>query len=285
MNDEIQKAVDELGHDEFNRRFRRIFGEDRLDFVDTIVINLPRSCHANCRYCIDNKIRFVRANVDMFMDSCERTLREFPNTKRISITGGSLDHNEFNRLMDMIGEYFPDAEITFNTNGIFSKAKDYDFGRMTFVNLHRFSTDEKKNADGFRSSMHVLTLDEAVDVFGDSLTLRTVVDDDFDFDEYMKTGINLYLNRLIGGNEHTERKFWELEEYLSNATKTNIEHRRRNQYETFKYNGVNIRLGIGDYNQTHKIGRKAFWVNVAIVHRSGIVSGSWFEDDKVLYRP
>lgn len=31
--------------------------------------------------------------------------------------------------------------------------------------------------------------------------------------------------------------------------------------------------------------RKPIYLNVAIIHRSGIVCGSWFEDDKVIYNP
>ena len=26
------------------------------------------------------------------------------------------------------------------------------------------------------------------------------------------------------------------------------------------------------------------WLNVVIIHRSGIVTGSWYEDDKLLYK-
>ena len=36
---------------------------------------------------------------------------------------------------------------------------------------------------------------------------------------------------------------------------------------------------------THVVNRKPIYLNVAIIHRSGIVCGSWFEDDKVIYKP
>ena len=281
----IASAKAELGVAEFNRRFRKVFGVGRLDFVDTIVLNLPQPCHANCPYCIDNHIRFVKADVNVFFDSCERTFTEFPAARRISISGGSLDPDNFNLLMDMIRRHFEKVEITFNTNGILPEIRKYDFSLVTFANVHRFSVDDAKNAEGFRSTMKPISLAEAKEVFGPRLSLRTVVDGDFDFDEYANTGVNLYLNRLIGGTAEDEARFWEIEKRLGGSSSAKAEHRRRNGYENFKYNGVNIRLGMGDYNQTHKPGREALWLNVAIVHRSGIVCGSWFEDDKVLFKP
>jgi len=51
------------------------------------------------------------------------------------------------------------------------------------------------------------------------------------------------------------------------------------------YQGVPIRICIGDKLATHIPNRRPTYLNVAIVYRNGIVCDSWFEDDKVLYDP
>lgn len=42
---------------------------------------------------------------------------------------------------------------------------------------------------------------------------------------------------------------------------------------------------MGDKLATHIPNRNPIYLNVAIVHRSGRVCGSWYEDDKVIYIP
>ena len=64
-----------------------------------------------------------------------------------------------------------------------------------------------------------------------------------------------------------------------------VEYRRRNRYVETTYKGVPVRFCIGDKLSTHEPGRYPVYLNVVIVHRSGIVCGSWYEDDKVLYTP
>ena len=53
-NIELMKAKEELGEDRFNKHLREVFGITCLDFVKSIVINLPEPCYAGCEYCIDH---------------------------------------------------------------------------------------------------------------------------------------------------------------------------------------------------------------------------------------
>lgn len=55
--EELLMAKKELGIETFNKHFREVFGIPCLDFVNSIVINLPESCYANCDYCIDTYLR------------------------------------------------------------------------------------------------------------------------------------------------------------------------------------------------------------------------------------
>lgn len=56
-------------------------------------------------------------------------------------------------------------------------------------------------------------------------------------------------------------------------------------YLNTNYHGIPIRIYVGDKLATHIPKRRPTYLNVAIFHRSGIVCGSWFEDNKVLYNP
>ena len=57
MDLEMLRAREELGVECFEKHLRNIFGISCLDFVETIVINLPEPCYADCEYCIDKQLR------------------------------------------------------------------------------------------------------------------------------------------------------------------------------------------------------------------------------------
>ena len=44
MEDRFKIARIEIGEDEFNERYRKVFNQMVLDYVETIVLNLPNSC-------------------------------------------------------------------------------------------------------------------------------------------------------------------------------------------------------------------------------------------------
>ena len=57
IQEKFEQAKLEIGAEQFNRHYSAVFGKPCLNFVKTIVINLPGPCYANCPYCIDNDIR------------------------------------------------------------------------------------------------------------------------------------------------------------------------------------------------------------------------------------
>lgn len=281
---EFQMAYDELGHDKFNKHLRDVFGITCLDFVKSIVINLPEPCYANCEYCIDNYLRHSKINTKEFLEICKKVLEEFPNAKRVTITGGSLNYKDFNYLICLIKEYLPDSSLTWNTNGI-ELNKNYIEGisKLNHINLHRNSPYEDKNKEVFKTNRDIITIEEAKSLLGDNLSLRITIDQTFDLDEYSALGIPLYLNRLLPGTEVSDKVFNETINKLNMTDNSDI--RRRNVYLTAMYNEVPVRICVGDKLAKHIPGRRPTYLNVAIIHRSGIVCGSWFEDDKVIYNP
>lgn len=281
---EFMIAEQELGTDLFNKHFRNVFGIPSLDFVTSLVINLPESCYANCDYCIDTYLRKNPIDNERFLEICEKVLQEFPNTKSIAITGGSLNATDFNRLVDMIKEYFPDSYINWNTNGI-GVTEEYLSGisKINHINLHRNSVDDEENKKVFRTGKKILSIDEAKKLFGKRLCLRVTVDENFNLDDYSQEGVPLYLNRLLPGTEATDSVFNSVVEKLKISN--DVDTRRRNVYLTADYQGVPVRICMGDKQANHVPNRRPTFLNVAIVHRSGIVCGSWYEDDKVLYNP
>ncbi len=284
LQNEFLMAEKELGTETFTKHFHEVFGIPCLDFVNSIVINLPEPCYANCEYCIDTYLRKNSIDNTSFLEICEKVLQEFPNAKSVAITGGSLNSVDFNHLLTLIKAYLPNSYINWNTNGV-GINEDYLNGisKINHVNLHRNSMNEDENERIFRATRQILSLIKAKELMGDKLCLRVTIDKTFDIDEYSKVEIPLYLNRLLPGTKETDEVFNNTLKKLNISD--NVDQRRRNVYLNANYQGVPVRICMGDKLATHIPNRRPTYLNVAIVHRSGIVCGSWFEDDKVIYMP
>lgn len=284
LQKEFLMAEKELGTETFNKHFREVFDIPCLDFVDSIVINLPEPCYANCAYCIDTYLRKHSIDNASFLDICEKVLKEFPNTKKVAITGGTLNPTDFNVLLALIKNYLPNCYINWNTNGVSLDERYLDgISKINHVNLHLNSMNEEDNKRIFRASRPIISINEAKRLMGDKLCLRVTIDETFDLDEYCKTGVPLYLNRLLPGTKETDKVFNDTLKKLNISD--NVDQRRRNVYLNANYQGVPVRICMGDKLATHIPNRRPTYLNVAIIHRSGIVCGSWFEDDKVIYNP
>ncbi len=173
MDIELIKAKEELGEQEFYKHLRQIFNKPCLDFVETIVINLPEPCYANCEYCIDKELRKNSINNEEFLNICEKVLKEFPNVKNVAITGGTLNHKDFNNLVLLIKDYLPESFITWNTNGV-GINENYLNGisKINFVNLHRNSVNEEENNKVFKATKEIISIEAAKRLFGSKLFLR-----------------------------------------------------------------------------------------------------------------
>lgn len=283
MDQELLRAREELGAECFEKHLRSVFGITCLDFVETIVINLPESCYANCEYCIDEELRKHSTTSTKFMEVCEKVLKEFPNAKNVSITGGTLNHIDFNNLTVMIKKYLPESFVIWNTNGV-NIDESYSSGvsRIDCINLHRNSMDDEENRRIFKSKKKIISIERAKELLGERLFIRVTVDENFDIDDYIKAGVPLYLNRLLPGSIETNNKF---KETMQKLQVSNVERKRRNVYISTIYKGIPVRICVGDKLAKCIPNRKPTYLNVAIIHRSGIVCGSWFENDKVIFVP
>lgn len=114
------------------------------------------------------------------------------------------------------------------------------------------------------------------------LCIRVTVDKDFDIDEYVKYKTPMYLNRLLPGNTETEKVFNKVKTAINITEDTDV--RRRNHYINGIYKDIPVRLCVGDHLAKHVPNKYPAWLNVVIIHRSGVVAGSWYEDDKFLYK-
>ena len=279
----FEKAKEELGDKEYNERLRLVFNKPILDFVNNIVINLPEDCYANCDCCIDSYLRNHSIDTSKFLKICEKTFKEFPNINEITITGGSLSTNKFNYLLDLIKFYYnKKINITWNTNGI--NIKNHSAKDIKYVNLHRFTIDEEENKKLFRTEENdIITLEKAKRIYGDKLTIRITVDEEFDIDEWIDLKIPLYLNRKLRSNNNSDKYFDKLIEKLS-GNENNKQQKRRNVYIDYVYKNIPIRVCFGD-DFPIELNKYPVHVNVAIIHRSGIVASTWYENSKVLYEP
>ena len=284
LDKEFSLAKEELGEEEFNARLRTVFGIPCLDFVDSLVINLPEPCFANCEYCIDKYLRKHTIDNENFLSVCEKVFKEFPKLKKVAITGGTMNYTYFNKLVDMIKSYFPDIYINWNTNGIgVDENYNSSIKQINHINLHRNSIDENENAKVFKATKKVLTIDEAKSLFGEKLCLRITIDENFDIDDYVKSGIPLYLNKMLPGTKNTNEVYNNTLKKLDISPDLDV--RRRNVYLSATYKDIPVRVCVGDRLSTHVPNRKPTFLNVVIIHRSGVVCGSWFEDDKLLLKP
>lgn len=286
LSEEFQKAKQEVGEVEFNRHYRTVFGKPVLDYVKTIVFNLPGPCYCNCSYCLDKEIiPETPLNNSAWLEVAVKVLKEFPDTEYVTITGGTYPEGYFYLLLDYIKKYLPGAVITWNTNGVgvgdFINVDMY----VDYINLHRQSIRDGENHRLFHApSVKVkspIPLIYARWLFGYKLTIRTVITEDFDLDEYASLGLPLFLNRQLPAGEVTDDKF---NQVLDKLEISDCERRRNNEYLTGEYKGVPVRVGVGDSVYSHVPGREPVFLNVCIVHRSGVVAGTWFEDDKVIYK-
>ena len=277
---EFLAAKDEIGIEEFYNHFCYKFGKPVLNFVKTLVVNLPGTCYANCSYCIDSCLRKNVINYNDFLKVCKTTFEEFDDIKEVSITGGSLPAIEFNMLIEMINQYYPNVKITWNTNGIMID-ENYDVSKIKYINLHRNSICDIKNKEVFKTSKKILSVEEAKKLFGERLCIRVTVDENFNLDDYVSLNVPLYINKMLPGDDITNTVFDNVLSKLNISEKVDI--RRRNQYLNCTYKNTNVRVCMGDKLATRVSGRYPVYLNVAIIHRSGKVCGSWYEDDKLLY--
>lgn len=276
-----EQALEDISEDEYKQHIRIVCGREVLDYAKTLVINLPGTCYANCSYCIDKDLRSCVIGYLPFLETCRTLLSDKSDFKEISITGGSLPSMEFNMLMTLIRKRCPGAKITWNTNGAYVDAR-YDVSNIKYINLHRNSADDDKNREIFQSKAPILSINEAKVLFEDKLCVRVTIDDGFDLDEYAKYEVPLYLNRLLPGTESSERRFHEVLDCLT--VSENVDIRRRNQYLNGYYKEIPVRVCLGDRLAERIPNRYPMWLNVVIVHRDGTVCGSWYPDDKFLFK-
>lgn len=276
-----QQALNDISQSEYESHIRDLFGRLVLDFAKTLVINLPRSCFANCPYCIDKDLHKNVINYDDFLDTCRDVLEEKHDFNEVSITGGSLPSDKFNELIDIIQKYCPDVRITWNTNGA-NINSSYNVSHIKYINLHRNSADDKANKELFYTNADIISIEDFKSFAKDKLCIRVTVDEDFDIDDYVKYNTPMYLNRMLPGTFETEKAFDKVKRALNIIEDTDI--RRRNHYINGQYKDIPVRLCVGDHLAKHVPGRYPVWLNVVIIHRSGVVAGSWYEDDKFLYK-
>lgn len=278
LQHEFDAAKEELGTERYNKLLRNAFGKPVLCFAKTLVINLPGSCNANCEYCIDKCLRKTATNVEDFLNVCELTFKEFPEMEHLTITGGSLSAKDFNRLVALIRKYYKQINITWNTNGVLIN-EDYDVDGFKYINLHRNSPDDEENRRIFVTNKDILSIEEAKRIFGDKLSVRVTIDKDFRLEDYLQFGTKLYLNKMLPETPETQKVF---EETLNRLIVDKKDTRRRNRYLDCNYEGTAIRICPGDAIASKEKGKYPTYLNVVIIHRSGKVCGSWYEDVKVL---
>jgi hypothetical protein len=278
---QFEKAKEELGEDVFNEKLDVKFGKPVLNFARSMVINLPGDCYANCWYCIDGSLRRQVTDSDTFITRCGEVFKEFPDMYEIAITGGSLPADKFNYLLSMIRSYYPDVKITWNTNGP-NLNEDYLPGieKINFINLHRNAVSEEENFEIFKSTVPIITIEEAKKLIGDKLFLRVTVDKDFNLSDWTDLGVPLYLNKLLPGNSETNKVYEDVLKQLQKDKETS--KRRRNRYLNYQYNGTPVRVCVGDTEAKRVKGRYPVYLNVVIIHRNALVCGSWYLDDKLL---
>lgn len=51
------------------------------------------------------------------------------------------------------------------------------------------------------------------------------------------------------------------------------------------YQDIQVHICVGDKLATHIVGRLPTYLNVVIIHRSGIVCCSWYENANVIFNP
>lgn len=276
--DAFENAKQELGEELYNKVFTKKFGIPVLNFAKTLVINMPGSCYANCWYCIDLALRRQAIEENAFLDILAKVIKEFPDIKEVAITGGSLTAHSFNKMLFMLRTFYPKAKITWNTNAPkIDESYQPGIDLINAINLHRNAVDDDANSKIFESEVPITSIAKMKKLCGDKLWLRITIDKHFDFDAWLSLGLPLYVNRMLPVTKETDEKYHELLNRLDNIQD---DQKRRNHYLTTTYNNIPIRICVGDKESNHVKNRYPTYLNVVILHRNGIVSGSWYYNDK-----
>ncbi len=286
----FEDALQEIGKEEFDKKYHKVFGKPILDYVDTIVINLPEPCYANCPYCMDKAIRNQTITNKTFLKTVDEITQNFSKSTRVCLTGGTMNPTDFDKMLTLIENNLTTSNpfITWNTNGIgfyeeWNKwqevlSKHY----IAKINLHRNSAEDTENAKCFCTNKKVLTLSDAKTLFKDTLTLRITITEDFKLEPYADLNIPLYLNPMVPFTPKTARVFLEVKKELSIVDK---QITRRNAWLNTTYKNIPIRVCMGDRSAKRHPNREPVFMNVVIIHRNGVAGGTWYDDDKVIYRP
>lgn len=145
------------------------------------------------------------------------------------------------------------------------KNDHYHVSNIRYINLHRNSPDDKKNKELFCCQAPIISVDHLKEFAKEKLCLRVTIDQNFELDEYLKFDVPLYLNRLLPRTKASDEKF---EKVLSEIDiKENDDIRRRNKYLNGVYNGIPVRICMGDQLAEHIPDRYPMWLNVVIIPR------------------
>ena len=90
LQNEFLMAEKELGPETFTKHFHEVFGIPCLDFVNSIVINLPEPCYANCEYCIDTYLRKNLIDNTSFLEFVKKYCRNFQMQKVLQLQADHL---------------------------------------------------------------------------------------------------------------------------------------------------------------------------------------------------
>lgn len=158
MNTEFELAKIELGEEEYNNRYCTKFSKPVLNFVETLVFNLPNPCYCDCSYCIDAELRRHQISETNWLKIAKIMIRNFKNIKNVTITGGTVSLNIMEHLLMSLASFHPNATITWNTNGVDTGINTYAIKTIKHINLHRCSLDDAENAKKTRILVSILSI-------------------------------------------------------------------------------------------------------------------------------
>ena len=144
------------------------------------------------------------------------------------------------------------------------KNDHYHVSNIRYINLHRNSPDDKKNKELFCCQAPIISVDHLKEFAKEKLCLRVTIDQNFELDEYLKFDVPLYLNHLLPRTKASDEKF---EKVLSEIDIKENDDIRRNKYLNGVYNGIPVRICMGDQLAEHIPDRYPMWLNVVIIPR------------------
>jgi len=247
---------------------------------DTLFLNLPLKCYANCEFCSDINLKKNTISMEEWMYNLEKIPSDLA-IERVVISGGTPTPGTLERIVSL----FPNKQISLNTNtladGLFEVCKKLvEKNQLQYIGLSRHAIEDRDNDAIFKTGMTLslsnknTIISKYIPELGKAFSLRRVIDDSLNLDEYLNAfKCNIVLN-LMYDNKQSGFLYLEKALDLLKLYEYKVEtHGNMVYHQADLKDGRYLRISMGDYGLDTKLESSEY-----VFHRNGKLADGWRDD-------